>query len=172
MTTASATGSTNTATTRSNTRVRRVSWRPSPRDRSRTPTAKCTTATRAINVNIYGTYENSWGGHHFKATAGGQYEDYRSTSLDVKQTDLSSDNIDSFTVATGPITLSQSISAYRTLGFFGRVNYDYEGRYIFEASAAATVRHASSPTTAGDSSPRHRPHGASARSRSSNPCGT
>ena len=87
------------------------------------------------NVNIYGTYENSWGGHHFKATAGGQYEDYRSTSLDVKQTDLSSDNIDSFTVATGPITLSQSISAYRTLGFFGRVNYDYEGRYIFEASA-------------------------------------
>ena len=40
------------------------------------------------NVNIYGTYENSWGGHHFKATAGGQYEDYRSTSLDVKQTDL------------------------------------------------------------------------------------
>ena len=53
----------------------------------------------------------------------------------MKQTDLSSDNIDSFTVATGPITLSQSISAYRTLGFFGRVNYDYEGRYIFEASA-------------------------------------
>ncbi|WP_288236989.1 SusC/RagA family TonB-linked outer membrane protein, partial [uncultured Alistipes sp.] len=30
------------------------------------------------NVNIYGTYENTWGGHHFKATAGGQYEDYRS----------------------------------------------------------------------------------------------
>ena len=87
------------------------------------------------NVNIYGTYENSWGGHNLKITAGGQYEDYRSTSLDAKQTDLSSDNIDSFTVATGPITLSQSISAYRTLGFFGRVNYDYEGRYIFEASA-------------------------------------
>ena len=87
------------------------------------------------NVNIYGTYENSWGGHNLKITAGGQYEDYRSTSLDAKQTDLSSDDIDSFTVATGPITLSQSITAYRTLGFFGRVNYDYKGRYIFEASA-------------------------------------
>ena len=80
------------------------------------------------NVNIYGTYENSWGGHNLKITAGGQYEDYRSTSLDAKQTDLSSDDIDSFTVATGPITLSQSITAYRTLGFFGRVNYDYKGR--------------------------------------------
>ena len=34
------------------------------------------------NVNIYGTYENSWGGHNLKITAGGQYEDYRSTSLD------------------------------------------------------------------------------------------
>ena len=53
----------------------------------------------------------------------------------MKQTGLSSDNINSFTVATGPITLSQSISAYRTLGFFGRVNYDYDGKYIFEASA-------------------------------------
>ena len=87
------------------------------------------------NVNIYGTYENSWGGHNLKITAGGQYEDYRSTPLDAKQPDLSSDDIDSFTVATGPITLSQSITAYRTLGFFGRVNYDYKGRYIFEASA-------------------------------------
>lgn len=124
------------------------------------------------NVNIYGTYENSWGGHNLKITAGGQYEDYRSTSLDAKQTDLSSDDIDSFTVATGPITLSQSITAYRTLGFFGRVNYDYKGRYIFEASARATVRRASSPTIAGDSSPLRRPHGASARSRSSPRHGT
>ena len=91
------------------------------------------------NVNIYGTYENSWGGHNLKITAGGQYEDYRSTSLDAKQTDLSSDDIDSFTVATGPITLSQSITAYRTLGFFGRVNYDYKGRYIFEARTGKSL---------------------------------
>ena len=66
------------------------------------------------NVNIYGTYENSWGGHHFKATAGGQYEDYRSTS----------------------------------------------------------ARDASRKATAGDSSPRRRPPGASAKSRSSSPCAT
>ncbi len=54
----------------------------------------------------------------------------------MKQTDLSSDNIDSFTVAQGEIERCvESNTAYRTLGYFGRVNYDYEGRYIFEASA-------------------------------------
>lgn len=90
----------------------------------------------------------------------------------MKQTDLSSDNIDSFTVATGPITLSQSISAYRTLGFFGRVNYDYEGRYIFEASARGDGSSRFEPDHRWASSPRRRLHGASARSRSSSPCAT
>jgi hypothetical protein len=72
-----------------------------------------------------------------KIVAGGQYEQYRSTSLDIEQTDLSNDDINSFAVATGTITLSQSISAYKTLGFFARLNYDWKGRYIFEASARA-----------------------------------
>lgn len=89
------------------------------------------------SYNVYGTYQNSWNNHNFKIVAGGQYEQYRSTSLDIEQTDLSNDDINSFAVATGTITLSQSISAYKTLGFFARLNYDWKGRYIFEASARA-----------------------------------
>lgn len=89
------------------------------------------------NVNVYGTYQNMWNGHSFKMVGGGQYEAYRSVSLDVSQTNLSNDDINSFTVATGPITLSQSISAYKTLGFFARANYDYKGKYILETSVRA-----------------------------------
>jgi TonB-linked SusC/RagA family outer membrane protein len=47
---------------------------------------------------------------------------------------LLNETLASFSVATGVITLGQSISAYKTLGFFGRLNYDYQGKYLFEVS--------------------------------------
>ena len=87
------------------------------------------------NVNIYGTYTHNWKDHHFKAVAGGQYDSFNSRQLDIYQKDLSNDKLASFAVATGEITAQQSLSAYRTLGFFGRVNYDYNGKYLLEVSA-------------------------------------
>lgn len=89
------------------------------------------------DFNVYGTYDNDWNGHYFKIVAGTQYESYRSSSLEVSQTDLTNDDLDSFAVATGVLTADQSITAYKTLGFFGRANYDYKGKYILEASARA-----------------------------------
>lgn len=89
------------------------------------------------NLNIYGNYEHNWDGHYFKVTAGGQYETYRSTNLIVQNTELTNDDLASFSVASGIPTVSQEISAYKTLGFFVRANYDWKGRYIIEASARA-----------------------------------
>jgi TonB-linked SusC/RagA family outer membrane protein len=86
------------------------------------------------NVNIYGTYKKNIGNHNITAVAGGQYEDYRSSELDAYQKDLLSETLASFSVATGVITLTDAISAYKTLGFFGRLNYDYKGKYLFEVS--------------------------------------
>lgn len=87
------------------------------------------------NVNIYATYKHTWAkSHNFKIVVGSQYEDYGSTSVTVKKTDLLSDKLSSFSVATGESTISQGISAFRTLGFFGRANYDYDGKYLLEAS--------------------------------------
>ncbi len=52
------------------------------------------------NVNIYGTYEDTWkNAHNFKFVAGGQYEHYRSTNLTVKNTGLTSDDLATFAVA-------------------------------------------------------------------------
>ncbi|MDR2806362.1 MAG: TonB-dependent receptor, partial [Dysgonamonadaceae bacterium] len=86
------------------------------------------------NVNIYGTYKKSIGDHNITAVAGGQYEDYRSAELDAYQRDLLNETLASFSVATGVVTLSDAVSAYKTLGFFGRLNYDYKGKYLFEVS--------------------------------------
>lgn len=87
------------------------------------------------NVNAYATYEHLWDKkHNFKAVAGMQFEDYRSDQHTVKKTDLLSESLSSLGVATGEATITQDISAFRTLGFFGRLNYDYMGKYLLELS--------------------------------------
>ena len=87
------------------------------------------------NVNVYATYEHLWNKkHNFKAVAGTQFEDYRSDQHSVKKTDLLSDDLSTLGIATGEATVSQDISAWRTLGFFGRINYDYMGKYLLELS--------------------------------------
>lgn len=87
------------------------------------------------NLNIYATYNETWNkAHNFKFVAGGQYEDYRNVNMDAERDDLLSHELSSMSVATGVATLTQQIGAYRTLGFFGRANYDYKGRYLLEVS--------------------------------------
>lgn len=91
--------------------------------------------TNDHNVNAYLTYTKTWNkAHNFKVVAGSQYEDYRYTGLTLQQNDLLSKDLSSFAVATGTMTNSQSINAFRTLGFFARANYDWKGRYLVEVS--------------------------------------
>ena len=87
------------------------------------------------NANVYGTFTKSINNiHNFNFVLGGQYEDYRDVNLIVKKADLLSQDLSSFSIANGEATITQNISAFRTLGFFGRANYDYKGKYLFEAS--------------------------------------
>ncbi len=95
---------------------------------------------RQGNLDIYLNYDaylGKLGKHHLGATAGMQYIDYKYSTLQVKQMDVMRENMSSFAVADGEITVGQTINALKTLGFFGRVNYDFDGRYLFEASARA-----------------------------------
>lgn len=87
------------------------------------------------SVNVFGTYSHTWERmHNFKAVAGMQYEHQRNTELSVKKTDLLSDDLSSMSVANGVATVTESISAYKTLGYFARLNYDYDGKYLLEVS--------------------------------------
>ena len=85
----------------------------------------------------YDSYLGKMGKHHLGATAGMQFIDYRYSTLVVNQADVMREDLSSFAVADGKISVSQTINTLATLGFFGRVNYDYDGRYLFEASARA-----------------------------------
>ena len=87
------------------------------------------------NVNVFGTFEKTFQKrHNVKFVAGTQFEDYHSSKTSVRKNDLLSKDLDSFSVATGEATIGQDLTAFRTLGFFGRLNYDFEGKYLFEAS--------------------------------------
>ena len=70
------------------------------------------------NLNIYGTYDNSWNGHNLKLTAGGQHETYRSVELDVSNSDLTNDELSTFASATGIPVVTQDITAYKTLEYW------------------------------------------------------
>lgn len=92
------------------------------------------------SVDAYFSYGHSWmDRHNFKAVAGMNYEYYRSTDNTVEQYGLGSDILDTFNSVNDDTywQVSQDISAYKTLGFFGRVNYDYRGKYLMEASVRA-----------------------------------
>jgi TonB-linked SusC/RagA family outer membrane protein len=87
-------------------------------------------------VNAYFSYDNTFGkDHHVAATLGGNFDDYHASSITIQQKGSLSETLSYINMANGEIEkASQSNSAYRTLGFFGRVNYDWKGRYLLELS--------------------------------------
>ena len=87
-------------------------------------------------ANAYFSYDNTFGGaHHVAATLGANFDDYHSTSLTIRQKGSLSDSQAYINMANGEIErAAESNSAYRTLGFFGRLNYDWKGRYLVEVS--------------------------------------
>ncbi|MGM9738305.1 MAG: TonB-dependent receptor [Candidatus Cryptobacteroides sp.] len=87
-------------------------------------------------INAFFKYNGSFGkGHNLGVTAGGNFDDYRSSTLVNKQKGSLSESLSYINMANGEIIkASESNSAYRTLGFFGRINYDFKGRYLVELS--------------------------------------
>ena len=91
-------------------------------------------------ANAYFTYNGSFNDHNVSATVGGNFDDYYGTTLAITQNGCLSDNLSFIGLTTNEegfnniAAASQSISSYRTLGFFARANYDWKGRYLVELS--------------------------------------
>ena len=86
-------------------------------------------------ANAYLNVNKSWGQHNLTAVAGAQLQDYRSSTSTIRQKGSISDKLAFINMAQGTIERAdESNTAYRTLGFFARVNYDYAGKYLFEIS--------------------------------------
>ncbi len=88
--------------------------------------------------NVYATYEATFArNHNVKVMGGFNYDDYHTKRVGAKGYDLISNELSDLALITTnrPPELTGGQSAWRMAGFFGRVNYDYQGRYLFEASA-------------------------------------
>lgn len=86
-----------------------------------------------FNPNIYTEYSRSFGDHNFKIMAGFQSEWYRVRSVTAQQYGIMSGLPTLDTTSTNP-NVAGDYNNWTTAGFFGRLNYDYMGRYLFEAN--------------------------------------
>ncbi len=110
-------------------------------------------------LNLYATYSDTFAdAHNLKVMAGGQYESYYHKKLSATAYNLMSEELNDQGLVsalpqsiTGPIVGGDGTTAtilydykrmetaggqseYALLGFFGRLNYDYKGKYLLELS--------------------------------------
>ena len=94
------------------------------------------------SANLYATYEHSWNdAHNFKLMAGVNYDHRHIKDLDAIGYDLYSYDLNDLNL-TGQdadgnkrMEVAGGQNEYKTAGYFSRLNYDYKGRYLFEANA-------------------------------------
>lgn len=90
---------------------------------------------RYQSLDLYTTYNFSKNKNNFTFMLGYQEEDYNYNYMYGYSTDLASYTNSGINLGMGTQTLSETRNGWATRGFFGRINYDYEGRYLVELSA-------------------------------------
>lgn len=93
------------------------------------------------SANAFANYDNTFGdAHHLSGVVGFNYETMRLKNVSAYGENLSSTTLDDLNlvgqnpegeVITG---VGGGQSEYALVGFFGRINYDYKGRYLLEFS--------------------------------------
>lgn len=94
-----------------------------------------------INTNLYTDYETHIGDHYFKAMGGVQAESYDILTTFAKREGLIVPEMPWIDATSGmydgeevsPV-VGGGASEWRTLGFFGRLNYNYKEKYLVEAN--------------------------------------
>ena len=94
-----------------------------------------------LSGNVFGTYEDTFNdAHNLKVMAGFNVETYLYKNITASGQNLSDEYLNDLSLVTPDDTgatvtsVTGGQSEYALMGFFGRVNYDYKGRYLFEAS--------------------------------------
>lgn len=85
------------------------------------------------SFNLYSSYSFKLDdSHNFSVMAGAQDESNKYSSMWNYALDLLSFGNPGLNTATGTKTMGENRNEWATRGFFGRVNYDFEGRYLLE----------------------------------------
>lgn len=96
-----------------------------------------------LNLNVYSEYAHSFNTvHNFKIMGGFQVEEMEQSNLNVFKNGLIMEDMPEFDLTNGQLSSGLSKDAtvkgysnrWATAGFFGRLNYDYQGRYLAEAN--------------------------------------
>jgi TonB-linked SusC/RagA family outer membrane protein len=85
--------------------------------------------------NVYSTYNRLFGNHELTAMAGFEQEEINYQSSYSRKNDLISDLKPSLGTATGKEFASGTLGHWATRSFFGRLNYNFKGKYFAELSA-------------------------------------
>lgn len=86
-------------------------------------------------ANAYLAFNRTFGDHSVGVTAGANFVDSYQNTITIQQDGSMNSDMSYIDMAQGTIsTAKETITSYRTLGFFARANYDYKGRYLVELS--------------------------------------
>lgn len=93
------------------------------------------------STNLYANYDHTFReAHHLSGVVGFNYETMRLKNISAYGENLASSTLDDFNLvgqnANGEVITGVDgvQNEYALAGFFGRINYDYKGRYLFEVS--------------------------------------
>ena len=85
------------------------------------------------SVNAYTTYKFDLNNiHRFSVMAGYQMEKSSLSSLSASKTNMITPEVPAINTSTGTINATDNLSDYATEGVFGRFNYNYNDKYLFE----------------------------------------
>lgn len=73
-----------------------------------------------------------WDNHNFKFLIGFNSESYKYNTVWAKRSDVIDDNVPSINTSNGVSSNGGSMAEWTSLGYFGRFNYDWDGKYLFE----------------------------------------
>jgi len=85
--------------------------------------------------NIYTSYDFTLGEkHNFGILAGTQFEYNQGKTMNAIKNNLLVQDIPSLQTATGEPAVTESLTHWATQGYFARLSYDYDGKYLVEGN--------------------------------------
>ena len=93
---------------------------------------------KRYNLDVLLNYDKQWGNHGFKAMLGYHAEKYEISKNQMQRDNLPSNNLNDMDAGAVATQTNNGLSRdLAMLSYFGRVNYDYAGKYLLEANFRA-----------------------------------
>jgi TonB-linked SusC/RagA family outer membrane protein len=88
-----------------------------------------------FNPNVYTDYAKSFGHHNLKVMAGFQFEQNSYREFSASRKDMITTELPVLNLTTNATPeIGGQFQEWANAGYFGRFNYDYNGKYLFEAN--------------------------------------